>query len=492
MPTASNSTGVVEEMEKFADSRDDPLSHIPPSEMLDVTLPHLRTEVPTDTSEAFSNPARLAYASLKALATLDCVTRKSALDTDATYSLLGASRKRGMTSTPGSRSYSRPGWKDWLTDPRRDAASFTLVRVWCNILWTDAQPLLQNAPGAVKMATRLWQNFAQYSRGLSVQSQPLDYGTYMFYNFLSSRKRSEQPLDEIVAEGKTGEQCWTRVGMLIDIIDLFHLSEPMFDEFLANHVTIIATKALRELVLLPDGPPVPHALNRIIQFLSHCFEVGEGFLWFAQAVKSGFIDAFCAACAFLLKSGNSSEYLEVMKDTFELSMTYLVYRARRKDLGRWDASVYRMPDRTLLLEGMPDEGLEGPQAQLQVSPTHLEESEYPGGAQAHHTYKAPQRDMEFLAELMVVIARDNIRTVRAAALLNFPHLAPTELVICIDHTVYPLKFSVKPLEGFSTATEPHHTNAAVESIRRAVKAANGRTTMSAWPSLSASTSRMLR
>ena len=304
-------------MELLADLWNVEDSPVTPSTMVDLSLWHLQEElVPpdyeTDDSRAYGPDSRLAFASMQVLGEFDIHDEDSILE-----QIVG----------------SWPGISKWISfiyhtrvlpnAPDVDVLekSFTvyhLTRFWFRLICCHTlATLVLEVPIAAEMSARLWEESDEASSWVGMKS----FGMAMFARFLLQARShldsehhsamlrsagSPQHLTGLVEcylmpaiprENSKRPSAWSDVHDAIDIlVELMEL-EPLFRHLLHYRLITDVVSILLELSTVFDQLANSQAIIQIVHksflFLGKSFKERDASIWTSQAVRAGFLQAFC-------------------------------------------------------------------------------------------------------------------------------------------------------------------------------------------------------
>ncbi|KAH9887647.1 hypothetical protein C8Q73DRAFT_207746 [Cubamyces lactineus] len=521
-----------------------PPGNISPQEAMDVFLHHLQeSRVPANTSNKFSDPPNLAFASMLGLSKIGPFLPEG-----------GPLVQRLVDAWPGIYNWSVFIFSTRVeglerTNTRRRAALDVLSAFWYTIESRDpVREVMVKTPATVEIATRLW---LEEDGGPIPSTMDSPAGTCVLGNLLKFANR--EALDRVlrIAGGKADEVAKlalarlqralkgptynaTHITIYMDFINSISRvpSHPLRHALLSANVIWVITNALTKISVLVHTSPDPSILDAMISgfgYLRNCLESTEGFTWVAQSVSAGLLQALCD-CSPRFADVDPNDYTMITDILGDILPRYLIFRsvieavdtamtkidrgAQRKRIENsiigpvWQKFFNLARERVLLLTQIdafkghsttcdnikcqkvgPRESFRRCSACLNTfycskvsydvvftlfTIIHsLQECQATAWKEGDHKTMcklkqrerlegraAPisKRDYQFLHYFSMFDARIHLKELLKVAKRDFPNTRPEELVISIDHTQLPPKYSLKDLKTYTVGPHPEGTN----------------------------------
>ncbi|KAG5652307.1 hypothetical protein H0H81_005457 [Sphagnurus paluster] len=243
----------------------------------------------------------------------------------------------------------------------------------------------------------------------------------------------------------------TKTTAYLDLIG--HLSRgqdpPLRNAFMHANTLLLCTKAALSIskLLNSGGPPIlVDSMVAAFGYLANFLQSTDGFSWIIQSLQAGLLVAWVDSTPHLHKvdQEDSDMVLSIVRDILP---KYLVYR-----------SVIDAVDLTMRVLNQPlhKERVMNSMASKVWTDFHglalerlvvtMQAAAFKG--KEGKLQSISKSDSQFFHHLFTRDARHHLPRLRRLALTEYPGTTKAALIICIDYTVLPPKYSIKPLADY--------------------------------------------
>ena len=343
-----------------------------PTELVEIALKHLGEDlVPSTPSGSFSQRARLAYASMKALSNLKIV---SGTEPRATIDALF--EKRVTESFKGVFKWTEYIFKTRVkglsrTDLRWAEAGYMTLRFWFALVSSvKITDLLLKHPSAVEIATRLWIDGDEYVKVIG-DAPVIGMGTRVLYAMATRFSTLEQfdafekatgnnnaifakylvtRFRNMVKNAGTEMFAWDVIARFLTILAHLRPNRSLFKAFLIAGMAPLAAIAL---VKSDENYRAGHGtyeyestMHSACLYLRECFKERDAHKWMTQAASMGFYEGLYGAIVVLSRDEGVLGYA-TPEQILDITPGYLVYppviEAIGHSMAKFRAGPYREP-----------------------------------------------------------------------------------------------------------------------------------------------------